>query len=158
MNARPDFTQRHAILVYVRHLYEGDGEDADRFRHGLLAFDLLTMAFIVVSSFLPRTDAQEWLDVIFGLVILADFIARLLVSHTRARDLLQFTTAADLIAIVSFIAPIVGEGAGFLRALRFLRLLRNYQLLARLRAENTWFRSNEELFIACVQLVVFFCM
>ena len=56
---------------------------------------------------------------------------------------------------MSFLAPIVGEGIGFLRILRTVRLLRTYQLLARLRADSPFFRRNEELIIATVNLGVF---
>ena len=91
----------------------------------------------------------------FGLGILADFAARLFISRTRIRDLLQPATWADIVAIVSFLAPFAGEGAGFLRVLRTLRLLHTYQLLARLRADSAWFRRNEELTITIVHLAVF---
>ena len=60
-----------------------------------------------------------------------------------------------MVAIVSFLAPLAGEGAGFLRVLRTLRLLHTYQLLARLRADSDWFRRNEELTITIVHLAVF---
>ena len=62
---------------------------------------------------------------------------------------------ADIAAIVSFLAPLVGEGAGFLRILRTLRLLRSYQLLARLRRDSAYFRDNEEIIIAVANFVVF---
>ena len=91
----------------------------------------------------------------FGLVILADFAARLLISRTRIRDLLQPATWADIVAIASFLAPLASEGAAFLRVLRTLRLLHAYQLLARLRADSAWFRRYEELTITMVHLVVF---
>ena len=54
-------------------------------------------------------------------------------------------------AIVSFLAPLIGEGAGFLRILRTLRFLRSYQLLARLRADSAYFRRNEDVIIAIGQ-------
>ena len=146
---------RAPLVAKLRYLYEADTPTAHRFRYGLLAFDLTTLAFIIVSSFLPRTPVQEGLDVLFGLIILADFTARLIISRQRLRDLLHPATWADIIAIVSFIAPLVGEGAGFLRVLRTLRLLRSYHLLARLRADSVWFRCNEELSIALVHLIVF---
>jgi voltage-gated potassium channel len=136
-------------------LYEGDSQDAHNFRYALLVFDLMTIAFIVVTSFLPRSSAFEWMDVIIGLIVLADFSARLAISRTPWRDLAHPTTLADVAAIVSFLAPVVGEGIGFLRILRTLRLLRAYQLLARLRADSTFFRRNEELIIASVNLGVF---
>ena len=99
-------------------------------------FDLITVAFIVATSFLPRGLTIEALDVGFGLVILADFLARLALCRHRVREFFHPATWADIAAIVSFLAPLVGEGAGFLRILRTLRLLHTYQLVARLRQDS----------------------
>ena len=93
----------------LRLLYEGDTPEAHHFRYALLVFDLATILFIVATSFLTRSPAFEWMDVIIGLVILADFSARLLISRTRWRDLLRPATLADMVAIGSFLAPAVGE-------------------------------------------------
>lgn len=139
----------------LRHLYEGDSARAHQFRYALLAFDMVTIAFIVATSFLPRTNLVEGLDVLFGLVILADFSARLVISRSRLRELAHPSTWADAISIVSFLAPLAGEAAGFARVLRTVRLLRTYQLLARLRADFPRFRRNEELIISVVHLGVF---
>jgi voltage-gated potassium channel len=139
----------------LRLLYEGDTPEAHRFRYGLLVFDVTTILFIVATSFLPRSPAFEWMDVIIGLIVLADFSARLLISRTRWRDLLRPTTLADVVAIGSFLAPAVGEQFGFLRILRTLRLLRTYHLMARLRADFPFFKRYEDLIIASVNLAVF---
>ncbi len=98
---------------------------------------------------------MEVLDVGFGLVILADFLARLALCRQRAREFLHPATWADLAAIVSFLAPLVGEGAGFLRILRTLRLLHTYQLLERLRKDSLIFKRNEEVIFASANLFVF---
>ena len=139
----------------LRLLYEGDTPEAHHFRYALLVFDVTTILFIVATSFLPRSPAFEWMDVIIGLIVLADFSARLLISRTRWRDLLRPTTLADVVAIGSFLAPVVGEHFGFLRILRTLRLLRTYQLTARLRADFPFFKRYEDLIIASVNLAVF---
>ena len=139
----------------LRAIYEGRSADAQRFRYGLLIFDVATILFIITTSFLPRAAWIEWLDVAFGIVILADFVARMIISRHRVRDLLHPVTWADIVAIVSFLAPLVGEGAGFLRILRTLRFLRSYQLLARLRTDFDYFRQNEEVIIATANLAVF---
>ncbi len=55
-------------------LYEGPGPTADRFRYGLLAFDLATVTWLVASSFFPRPHTTA-IDVTIGLVFLADFLA-----------------------------------------------------------------------------------
>lgn len=139
----------------LRHYYESDTPEAHRFRYGLLAFDLVTVAFIIVTSFLPRTELMEQLDVLFGVIILADFVARLIAARSVLRELSRPWTWADIAAIVSFLAPLVGEGAGFLRVLRTVRLLHTYQLLSRLRKDSAWFRQHEEVVLAIVHLSVF---
>jgi voltage-gated potassium channel len=139
----------------IRDLYEGATTTGVRFRYGLLTFDIVTVLFIIATSFLPSSEIIETLDVLFGVVILADFVARLLVSRQRLRELTQFSTWTDVIAIVSFLAPLAGEAGGFLRILRTLRLLRDYQMLVRLRADSPFFRRNEEVIFAVTNLAVF---
>lgn len=139
----------------IKALYEGRSEQAHRFRYGLLVFDIVTILFIVVTSFLPREFWIEILDVAFGLLILADFIARLFISDRPLREFLHPVTWADLASIVSFLAPLVGEPLGFLRILRTLRLLRSYQLLARLRIDFPYFRRNEDVILAVANFAVF---
>ncbi|MGQ7793533.1 potassium channel family protein [Faunimonas sp. B44] len=139
----------------MRELYEGSGRRSDHFRNGILVFDIATVIFIIVTSFLPRYDAFEVVDVVLGLVILADFLARLAISRNRVRDFGHISTVADVIAILSFLAPIAGEGAGFLRVLRTLRLLYTYQIIARLRRRYRLRRLDEDLAIAVINLSVF---
>lgn len=143
------------LLVRLRHLYESDTREGVRFRYGLLTFDFATVTFIIVSSFLPRSFAMEVLDVLIGIPVAADFIVRILISRERLRGFSHPYTWADLVAVLSFLSPIVGEGAAFLRVLRILRLLKTYELLVRLRADFPFFRKNEEVILAAANLVVF---
>jgi voltage-gated potassium channel len=139
----------------IRRLYEGATPSGVRFRYVLLAFDMVTVLFIIATSFLPSSEIIETLDVLFGIVILADFSARLLVSRRQLRDFTRFSTWTDIVAIVSFLAPLAGEAGGSLRILRTLRLLRDYQMLVRLRADSRFFRRNEEVIFAVTNLAVF---
>jgi voltage-gated potassium channel len=139
----------------IRDLYEGGTPQAHRFRYGLLVFDLVVLLFIVATSFAPRNDVVEMFDVLFGVIMLADFSARLYISRHRLRDLAHPVAWTDIAAIVSFLAPLIGEAAGFLRILRTLRLLRSVQLLTRLRRDFDYFRANEEIIIAVANFVVF---
>ena len=145
----PPFRER------LRLLYHGRSQTAHRFRYALVAFDVITILFIIVTSFTAREPWIEWLDLMFGIVILTDFCARIYVSPHPAREFTHPATWADMVAIFSFLAPIVGEGLGFLRILRTLRLLHTYQLVARLRADSTFFRRNEEAITAVINLIVF---
>jgi len=139
----------------TRQLYEGETFGGVRFRYALLVLDIVTVLFIVATSFLPRSKAIESLDVVFGVLILADFSARLIISRHPLQDFTRLSTWTDLIAIISFLVPLAGEAGGFLRTLRTLRLLRDYQMVARLRVDSSFFRRNEAVIFAVANLAVF---
>ncbi len=146
---------RTALLAVLRRLYEDDSAQAHAFRYGLLAFDMATILFLVVSSFFRRTTVTEVLDVVIGLIVLADFAARISICPRPLRALLHPLSLAEMAAIASFLAPLLGEGFAFLRVLRTVRILHSYQLLARLRQDSAFFRRNEDVVIATVNLSVF---
>lgn len=139
----------------LRALYEGHSDSAHRFRYGLLIFDIFTIGFVIVTSFIERAPWITVADTLLGVVILVDFLLRLMIQHEKGRFLMRLATWADIIAVVSFLAPIAGEGFGFLRILRTLRLLHTYQLTARLRQDFRYFRDNEQVVLASVNLMVF---
>jgi len=143
------------VVDWIEELYESGSARSNRFRYWLLAFDIATVIFVIATSFVPRAPWIEVIDAVLGVLILADFAARMAISENRMRLLIQPATIADLIAVASFLAPIAGEGFGFLRILRTLRLLRTYRLLARLRQDFPFFRENEDVIVALVNLGVF---
>jgi voltage-gated potassium channel len=140
---------------WLSRLYRGDTPKAHRFRYGLLAFDLITILFIMVTSFLPRSQIVGVIDVVLGLMILADMTARFIISRNKLKHLIYPTTLVDVVAALSFLAPITGEGGAFLRILRTLRLFHSYQMLDRLRADSRFFARNEEVILAITNLCVF---
>src|SRR5262245_4557566 len=146
---------RKALRKRLSYYYLSETPTGHRFRCALVAFDVVTILFIVVTSFLPKTSVTEWLDLIFGVAILADFSARLLISRASLKELLHLSTWADVAAIISFLAPAAGEGVAFLRILRTVRLLRTYAIVSRLRRDSVWFTRNEEVIFAVVNLAVF---
>jgi voltage-gated potassium channel len=143
------------MLATIRDLYEGQRERANRFRQGLLIFDLSTLAFIVVTSFTPRSTVVEAIDIALGLVILTEFVARLAASRERGREFLRLSTWTDIVAVASFLAPLTSEGAGFLRVLRTLRILRLYTTMNQARGHDGPLTRNEETVLAIANLGVF---
>jgi voltage-gated potassium channel len=153
--SNPVLTIHMAIGSLLRELYEGESGRAVRFRYGLLLFDLLTIIFLVITSFVKGSLFLELVDASIGLIVLADFLARLTVSRRRVRDLLHPLGLADLAVIVSFLAPVSGQGLGFLRALRVLRLFRSYQTASRMKRDFPFVRRNYDTIIAATHLFVF---
>ncbi len=143
------------MIQTLRELYLGRSRRAHRFRTALLLFDLATLAFIIASSFSTHGPVIEAVATLFGIGIAVEFTARLVASRNRARELLRFSTWADLIAIASFVAPVTGEAAGFLRVLRTLGILRTYLSTNAPRSATGPLHRNEETIIAGANLTVF---
>jgi voltage-gated potassium channel len=139
----------------LRTLYEGAGQTGDRFRYLLLAFDLMTVTWLVASSFLERGAQHTRIDLAIGAVFLADFLARLFISRKPLKDIASFWGVADILVIVSLLFPIWGEGLAFLRVLRLYRVFHSPQTLDQLRDDIPGFRRNETTVRAGLNLLIF---
>jgi voltage-gated potassium channel len=139
----------------LRELYEGESRRSAWFRYGLLLFDVATIVFLVVTSFIDGSPVLELFDAVIGVIILADFIARLLVSRHRFHHLLHPLGLADIAVIISFLAPVSGHDLGFLRALRALRLFRSYQITSRMKRDFPFVRRNYDTIVAGTHLFMF---
>jgi voltage-gated potassium channel len=148
-------TDGTTLRARLRHLYDSPARDARRFRYGLLAVDLVVVVFVIATSFGERTMTVEVLDVVIGLLLLCEFGARLAASRRPLREALTPGSAVDVLAIGSFLAPLAGEGFGFLRVVRTLRLLHSYRVARMLREDVAFFRRNEDALFAAVHLGVF---
>ena len=143
------------LRARLHHLYNGRTLECRRFRYAVLALDLATILFVVVTSFVARNAAIGVIDVLVGIVLAVEFVARVASSRRPWREALSLASLADVIAIASFLAPLAGEGFGFLRVMRTLRLLHSYRMLGTLREDSAFFRRNEEAVLAATHLGVF---
>ena len=73
------------------------------------------------------------LDVLFGVLILADFSARLIISRQPLRDFAQLSTWTDIVASFHFSRRSPGEAGGFLRIFELAAAAR-LPMVVRLRA------------------------
>ena len=48
-----------SLKTDIRQLYEGATPSGVRFRYALLVFDIVTVLFIIATSFLPSTDVER---------------------------------------------------------------------------------------------------
>lgn len=139
----------------VRSLYQGETRTSVRFGYGMLAFDLVTICFLVGTSFMARTPLLGMIDIGIGILIAVELAARLWISRNRRRRFLDFYTLIDLLVIFSLLAPISGEGAAFLRVARVFRIFRSRTILHRLRNDSQFFNHHEPALLAAVNLLIF---
>ena len=142
-------------LETLRGLYHGDTAQARMFRFVLLAFDIAMLVFFIVTSVMRDVPWIYWVDLVLALAIFVDLILRWWISYHRGKFLMEFTTIADVIVIISLVVPAMFGGFLFLRVLRALRILRSYRVLADLRNEFAFFRRNEEIIQSSINLIAF---
>ena len=143
-------------VEFLDGLYHGDSKAAIRFRFALLTVDLATIAFFVVLSM--AAVQAPWVNVlnyVIAVYLIADVTARGLLRKRRLIFLLWPTTIADILVVVSLLlAPFI-QSLAFLRLLRALRLLQSYHMVRDLRRIYPFFRKNESVIHAVLNLLVF---
>ncbi len=143
------------LKVRLTELYHGNSQQSHRFRYFLLAIDLVTIAFLVTSTFFYGAPIIEAIDIVFGLYLGIEYAARFWIAPRKPSFLINPLNLADLIAVASFLAPILGENFAFLRGIRILRLLRSYRVLSRLRQDSDYFRRHEDIILSATNLFIF---
>lgn len=143
-----------ALRDQLRLLYIGNSREAKRFRYALLIFDIVTLVFLVFSTFV-KVPFSDTIDAVISVLLVADFTARMWTTNHPWRMLFSPAGVADMLVIVSLIAPLLSDQLGFLRAARLLRVFRSYQLLARLRLDFPYFARNYDSILAALNLFVF---
>jgi voltage-gated potassium channel len=144
------------LKAALTELYTGSRKASRRFRYGLITFDAATILLFIAMTPWPHTPKLELFGFGLGLIILADFSARLWIAEDRRAMLLKIYTLADVIVIASLlVAPFIHANVAFLRILRGLRLIHSYHLLADLRRSSAFFTKHEGALLAAVNLFVF---
>ena len=146
-------------VVGLRHridkLYHGRSVVAQRFRYGLLIFDLVTIAYFIATSLIGHMPWMLAVDVLIAVLLAIDLGFRLWIAKRTAHLAFQVMTVADLIVIITLLLPAFTENFAFLRVIRALRLIRSYHVLADLRRRYRFFKRNEEVIQSVLNLLVF---
>jgi len=157
MGTTPDTKTGFWLRTHNRidHLYNGNSKAARTFRWMLLGFDGITILYFVIASFFHHVDDLHIVEEAIGILYLLELLARMFISRHRLRDIFHPTGLADLIVIVSLLAPSLAENYSFLRVIRALRLLRSYHMLKNLRKQSMFVRMHEDVIFSVVNLLLF---
>jgi voltage-gated potassium channel len=136
-------------------LYFGRDSGAVRFRFAMLTFDALVILLFIASSLVDELASLYWLDYVFAGLLTLDLSARVYIASRPLRFVLQVTSLADVVVILSLLAAAFVDNLGFLRVLRMLRLLRSYHIVRELRQTFPFFKKNEEIIGSSLNLTVF---
>ena len=84
----PGVVQFQGWRLKLRELYFGSSATARRFRYGIICFDLLTLVFVIGTSFMPREPWIGMVDVAIGLILAAEYAAHLAAHRAPGRQAL----------------------------------------------------------------------
>ncbi len=143
------------LTRFCRETYYGFSKRAIRARYLFIAFDLLVIVYFVATTFL---DPYRWIviaDMVIGIILLLDFLARLIADTHRGAFLVKPMTIVDFVVITSLFIPALVGNFAFLRLVRALRLMRSYAVARQLRAHSGFFAKNEEVVFSALNLMVF---
>jgi voltage-gated potassium channel len=152
---KPSTGALSTLLDRVERLYFGMDRAGRLFRYALLAANALIIAFFVTSTFIEPSYFVSTIYVVVAFLVIADFLARLLLSRRLGAFLAQPTSIADIVVVFAILTPFLVPEFAFLRAFQFAALLRSYHVLADLRRTFPWFRQNEDVVKACINLSLF---
>lgn len=150
----PD-TRWQRFLRLLRDLYFGVSPLSQRFRIGLLVFDVVSIAYFVATTVTGTAENYQLIDTLIGIVLVFDLVARTLAMRRSIVQLRSPMFYVDLVVIVALFGSAIAPDLDFARVLRMLRVLRSYRLIVDLRRESKWFRRHEEVVEAALNLVVF---
>ncbi len=143
------------LRTFLVELYRGSKERYIHARYALVAFDLLTIVYFVVTTFLPPYSWIAIVDLLIGTVLLAELLARTVIERDRIHFYLHPWTILDIAVIASLLIPAMTGSFVFLRVLRALRLMRSYFVVRELRRHFKFFARNEEIIFSALNLLVF---
>lgn len=144
---------RPSLRLRVADLYRGSDPVTVAFRYVLLAFDLATVVYFVVFSFIAEVTPWQ-ADLAIGIVMALDVGARLWIAPRPFRHLLRLSTIFDLVVVASLLVPGL-ESLAFLRILRARRIAVSYQVLGQLKRLSPWLEEKEMAVRAGLDLFVF---
>ena len=149
-------TRSAQLRTRLDQLYNGRSKAGLRFRLGLLAFDLVIIGSYIAGTILDLPHGFLWLELALAAVLVADLSARWLISDSTRSFLTRNPFHwADMIVILSLVAPLIFGDFAFMRVLRALRVARSYRVLQELRQDSRFFRRNEDVIQRSVNLGVF---
>jgi voltage-gated potassium channel len=139
----------------LHELYRGTSSRAATFRFCLLAFDLATIAFFILTSLLEPGWMVYAIDGVVAVVITADLLARFSIEADKRAWLGRLDSWLDMVVILSLAATFFIDNVSFLRVIRTLRLLRSYHVMRDLRKHWPWFKAHQDVVESSFNLFVF---
>ncbi|MEZ5945847.1 MAG: ion channel [Hyphomonas sp.] len=147
--------QRKGLNRLLFWLYEGHGTAPFYFRWAMLIFDFVTIAYFLWAPFEQRGKTHAWIDYAIGIVIAFDLLARFYIARHKWNFVVRPLNIADLVVVVTMLAPLLVSNFAFLRVLRAVRAIRAFTFVKRIKVITPFFQRHERVIDKVTNLIVF---
>ena len=117
------------LTSFCQEVYYGLSTEALRARYALVVFDLLIIAYFIVTTFTPDYAWIAAADAAIGTLLVIDYLARMIAHSDRGEFLVRPMSLLDLVVIGSLFVPAAFGNVAFLRIIRAMRLMRSYAVI-----------------------------
>lgn len=136
-------------------LYDGNGTAPFWFRWAFLIFDLLTISYFLWAPFEARGRTHDAVDFTIGAIIACDLAARFYIARPKHRFVWSWLNWADLVVVITMLAPLLVSNFAFLRILRAVRAVRAFTFVRRVKVLTPFFQRHERIIDKVTNLIVF---
>lgn len=136
-------------------LYEGHGRAPFVFRWIMLIFDFVTIGYFLWAPFELRGHTHVAVDYAIGIVIAFDLLARFYIARHKWNFIFRPLNIADLVVVVTMLAPLLVSNFAFLRILRAVRAIRAFTFVRRMKVVTPFFQRHERVIDKVTNLIVF---
>lgn len=137
-------------VAAVRRLY-----GSSRFKFALITFDVAVVISFLVLTFVPRQPWVPVLEIVMGLLLLAELTGRVIAAERRIRCLVRPISLLDMVIIISLFVPNLTGSFAFLRVVRAVRLFHTLDIAHELRGRSNWFAAHEEVVRSVTHILIF---
>jgi len=125
------------------------------FNRVLIALNIAVFGIFALEYVAPDHHIIHWLEVVFGSLFLAEYLARLWIAPRKLSFVFDVFSIIDLLVIISLFSPILIGNLALLRVLRSLRVLRTYYVLDLMKHESKAVAQYKATIVSILNFAVF---
>lgn len=125
------------------------------FNRVLIALNVAVFGIFVLEYYYPEHPAIHVLELLFGVVFLTEYLARLWIAPRKTVFIFDVFSIIDALVIISLFSPILVGNLSLLRVLRSLRVLRTYYIVNLLKEQNKAVAQYKATLVSVLNFFVF---
>lgn len=147
--------KKQGFKALLRSLFHGRNKHSKLFNRILIFVNILVFAPFVFEAFDIAPELVHNFEIAFGVLFLAEYVARLWIAPSKLRFTLNIYSLIDLLVIASLFAPLFVGNLALLRVLRSLKILRTYYLVNLAERESKTVAHYRGALISTLNFFVF---